>query len=61
MENHDDYKSSIRDKEFFLADNGSTNPETELLATVAGFYDTTLIDDQNPQCKYIARFNAMTD
>ncbi len=56
-ETPDDYKSSIRDKHFFLADDGSSNAETELLATIAGFYDTELKDDQNPQCKYIARFN----
>ena len=53
----DDYKSSIRDKDFFLADDGSNNAKSELLATIAGFYDTELKDDQNPQCKYIARFN----
>ena len=53
----DDYKSSIRDKHFFLAEDGSNNAETELLATIAGFYDTKLKDDQNPQCIYIARFN----
>ncbi len=56
-ETSDDYKSSIRDKHFFLADDGSNNAETELLATIAGFYDADLKDDQNPQCKYIARFN----
>jgi hypothetical protein len=56
-ETPDDYKSSIRDKHFFLAEDGSNNAKTELLATLAGFYDTELKDDQNPQCKYIARFN----
>ena len=58
-ETSDDYKSSIRDKHFFLADNGSNNAETELLATIAGFYNTELKDDLNPQCKYIARFNLL--
>ena len=56
-ETPDDYKSSIRDKRFFLAEDGSSNAETELLATIAGFYNTELKDDHNPQCKYIARFN----
>ncbi len=56
-ETPDDYKSSIRDKHFFLADDGSNNAKTELLATIAGFYNTELKDDLNPQCKYIARFN----
>ena len=56
-ETSDDYKSSIRDKDFFLADDGSNNAETELLATLTGFYDTELQDDLNPQCRYVARFN----
>ena len=56
-ETPDDFKSSIRDKHFFLAEDGSNNAETELRATIAGFYDTKLKDDQNPQCIYIARFN----
>lgn len=56
-ETPDGYRSSIRDKDFFLANDGSNNAETELNATIAGFYDTELKDDQNPQCIYIARFN----
>ncbi len=53
----DGYKSSIRDKHFFLADNGSNDAREELLATIAGIFDTELKDDLNPQCKYIARYN----
>ncbi len=53
----DDYKSSIRDKHFFLADNGSNDAEAEMLATLSGFYNTNLNNDLNPQCKYIARYN----
>jgi cell division protein FtsL len=56
-ETSDDYHSSIRDKQFFLADNGSNNAEAELLATIASIYNARLKDDLNPQCKYIARFN----
>ena len=53
----DDFKSSIRDKDFFLADDGSNNSESELNATITGFYDTELKGDQHPQCRYVARFN----
>jgi len=53
----DDYQTSIRDKHFFIADNGANNPKAELLATIAGIYDLRLKNDLNPQCKYIARFN----
>ena len=56
-ETDDDYTSSVRDKHFFLAEDGSTNPKSELLATLDGFYDTDTKDDDNPQCTYIARLN----
>ena len=56
-ETYDDYKSSIRDKHFFLAENGANNAKAELIATLVGIYNTKLKDDLNPQCKYIARFN----
>ena len=57
----DDYKSSIRDKNFYLSGNNSNNAEKELLTTIAGFYDTELKDDKNPQCSYIARFNWLSN
>jgi hypothetical protein len=53
----DDYKTAIRDKNFYLAGNDSNDSSAELLATIAGFYNAELKDDENPQCKYIARFN----
>lgn len=53
----DDYKTAIRDKHFYLAGNDSNDSSAELLATITGFYNTELKDDENPQCKYIARFN----
>jgi len=56
-ETSDDYKSPVRDKHFYLTGNDSHNAKNELLATIAGFYNAELIDDENPQCKYIARFN----
>ncbi len=51
----EDYENPIRDKVFFLADNGTENAEAELLATLAGFYDTEEKDDGNAQCRFVAR------
>jgi len=56
----DDFENPIRDKYFFLANNGAENAEAELLATIAGFYDTGLKDDLNPQCRFVARLNWLT-
>jgi hypothetical protein len=53
----DDYENPIRDKHFFLAENGAENAEAELLSTIAGFYNTELKDDLNPQCRFVARLN----
>ena len=57
----DDYDNPIRDKQFFLAEDGAENAESELLATIAGFYDTKLKGDQNPQCRFVARLNWLTE
>jgi hypothetical protein len=57
----DDYDTPIRDKHFFLAEDGAENAESELLATIAGFYDTDLKDDLNPQCRFVARLNWLTE
>ena len=59
-ETPDDYENPVRDKHFFLAENGAENAESELLATIAGFYNTELKDDQNPQCRFVARLNWLT-
>ncbi|MFV2005731.1 MAG: DUF4105 domain-containing protein, partial [Gammaproteobacteria bacterium] len=56
-ETPDDYRSAIRDTNFYLAGNDSRDAQAELLATITGFYDTGLKDDENPQCRYITRFN----
>ena len=57
----DDYDTPIRDRHFFLAEDGAENAESELLATIAGFYDTDLKDDLNPQCRFVARLNWLTE
>jgi hypothetical protein len=43
---------------FFLAPDGRTNPETELEATLASFFEPPPADDaiDHPQCRYPARF-----
>ena len=53
----DDFENPIRDKIFFLADNGAENAEAELRATLAGFYDAEKKDDENAQCRFVARLN----
>lgn len=60
-ESPDAYENPIRDKRFFLAEDGAENAESELLATIAGFYNTELKDDQNPQCRFVARLNWLTE
>ena len=54
-ESPDDYENPIRDKIFFLAKNGKKSAEAELIATLAGFYDTEKKDDENAQCRFVAR------
>jgi len=43
---------------FFLASDGKTNPQTELEATLAGFFSDTLIGEakQTVQCAFVARY-----
>jgi len=52
-----DYKSPIRDQSFFLAENGSSDAEAELVATLSGLYDNKKKDDDNAQCRFVARRN----
>lgn len=47
--------SQVDDNNFFNAPDGKTNPETEMLATLAAFYSTDIPDDLNPQCRFPAR------
>ena len=53
----DDYVSQVADQNFYIAENGTVNPETELLATLAGFYDSEIKDDLNAQCQFVARLD----
>ena len=49
------YDSDVNDARFFLAPDGATNPESELLATIAAVYRTDLKGDDHAQCRFPAR------
>jgi hypothetical protein len=51
------HRSEINDSRFFIAVDGGTNPEAELLATIAAFYQTDIAGDDHAQCKYVARLD----
>ena len=53
------YSSYVDDKKFFLSDEGATQPDAELLATLRGFFDTTE-GDNHPQCRFPARLEWLT-
>jgi len=54
------YSSFVDDKRFFLADEGGTQPGTELLATLAGFFSNTQ-GDEHPQCRFPARLQWLSE
>ena len=56
----DDFTNPVRDKKFFLAENGANNPEAELVATLVGIYDGEKKDNDNAQCRFVARLNWLT-
>lgn len=50
--------SLIDDPDFFLAEDGKTDPQAELEATIRGFFQPVGSDpDQHPRCRFPARFN----
>jgi hypothetical protein len=50
-------KSLVDDPRFFLAPDGSRNPEAELSATLASFFQETVKEDEeHPRCRFIARY-----
>ncbi|WP_333608906.1 Lnb N-terminal periplasmic domain-containing protein [Arsukibacterium sp.] len=55
---YDNDKSFIKSKGFFFAEDGATNPEAELLATLQAFADPGRTEDPNnhPQCKFAGRY-----
>ena len=51
------YDSDVNDERFFIAAKGKTNPEDELVATIAAIYSTDIKGDEHAQCRFIARLN----
>jgi hypothetical protein len=49
-------ESLIDDPDFFLAEDGKTNPEAELQATIREFFKTHENEDTSAVCKFVARF-----
>lgn len=49
-------KSEIDDPEFFLSENGKTDPEAELQATLEAFKNSTEEGDKHPICRFPARY-----
>ena len=48
--------STIDSANFFLSDDGDTDPEAELQATLASFFSDELRQDEPPQCRVKARY-----
>lgn len=52
-----DIRSLVDDPRFFLAADGRRNPEAELFATLAAFFQETVKEDEeHPRCRFIARY-----
>jgi hypothetical protein len=53
------YVSAVDSPDFFLVDDGKTDPEAELEATLASFFKPAGyvdIQEQHPQCSFVARY-----
>ena len=56
--------SEIQSSHSFLANNGATNPENELLATIEAMYqplDGTTTADDHARCRFIARYQLLSE
>jgi hypothetical protein len=51
------WKSQADDPAFFLADDGKTNPQAELAATIRAMNAPVVIADEHPQCRFPARYH----
>ena len=49
-------KSLVDSPDFFLAANGKRNAQSELNATLRGFFDRNSVDDESTRCRFPARF-----
>ena len=57
------YTSEVDDPGFFLADNGKTDPEAELIGTLTFFFSDVLVDrsQQPAQCAFVARYHWLNE
>jgi len=55
------YKSRISDPGFFLSPTGRIDPEAELNATLAGFFQQEAPDGEHPICRFPARLQWLTE
>ena len=54
-------ESLVDDPDFFLATEGKYDPEAELRATVAAFFEPEFADRKHPACRFIARFSWLAE
>ena len=57
---YDNDSSQVKDSDFFLSEEGKTNPKEELLATING-YSLKNINDNSPICLFPARYFFLKD
>jgi hypothetical protein len=51
-------ESQVDADTFFLSPQGKNNPQAELDATLAGFFETKVSDpEKSPQCRFVARYH----
>jgi len=55
------WESQADDPAFFLADDGKTNPQAELAATITAMDAPVVIADEHPQCRFPARYHWLVD
>ena len=56
-ENGNQFISQVDDTNFFFAADGKKNPEAEMQATLAAFYDEKASNDTHAQCRFPARLH----
>ncbi len=49
-------KSLVDDPKFFLSPDGKADPNAELRATIEGLFREAPLNDEHPQCRFIARY-----
>ena len=55
------WESQADDDAFFLAEDGKTNPEAELSASIHAMDAPVIIADEHPQCRFPARYHWLVD